>query len=330
MARYSLREIAEHVGGRVAGNADVEVAGIASIASARAGDLVFAEDKKMLEEALASRATAVISANEEGGAAKPLLVHAAPKLAFARAAAMLAEAANEQIGVHPSAVVHSSAKLGLGVAVGANAVIGRNVTIGARTRIGAGVVIGDNVSLGAECVLHPRVTVYAHTNIGERLIAHAGAVLGSDGFGFVRDPQSGRYEKFPQVGRLEVGDDVEIGANATIDRGALDASVIGRGVKIDNLVHVAHNVRIAENVVIAAQTGISGSSIIEKDAVIAGQVGIADHVTIGEGAIMGAQSGVPSNKVIRGKGILFWGTPARPISQYLKELAVLARIAKKQ
>ena len=166
--------------------------------------------------------------------------------------------------------------------------------------------------------------------LGDRVMVHAGAVLGSDGFGYVRDQKTGRYEKFPQVGRLEIGDDVEIGANTTIDRGALDATVIGRGTKLDNLVHVGHNVRIGEDVVIAAQTGISGSVVIEDGVVVAGQVGIADHVTIEQGAILGAQCGVPSNKVIRGSGILFWGTPARPIRQYLKELAVLSRLARKK
>ncbi|HVZ16031.1 MAG TPA: DapH/DapD/GlmU-related protein, partial [Terriglobales bacterium] len=137
------------------------------------------------------------------------------------------------------------------------------------------------------------------------------------------------YEKFPQIGRLMIGNDVEIGANSTIDRGALDETVIGDGVKIDNLVHIGHNVHVGKNVVIAAQTGVSGSAVIEDNVVVAGQVGIADHVRIEEGAILGAQCGIPSNKVIRGKGILFWGTPARPIREYLKELAALSRLAKK-
>jgi UDP-3-O-[3-hydroxymyristoyl] glucosamine N-acyltransferase len=154
-------------------------------------------------------------------------------------------------------------------------------------------------------------------------------VLGSDGFGYVRDAESGHYEKFPQIGRLEIGDEVEIGANATVDRGALDSTRIARGTKIDNLVHVGHNVQIGEDVVIAAQTGLSGSAVVEKNVIIGGQVGIADHVRIEEGAILGAQSGVPSKKIIRGKGIVFWGTPARPIRDYLKELAVLARLARK-
>jgi UDP-3-O-[3-hydroxymyristoyl] glucosamine N-acyltransferase len=146
----------------------------------------------------------------------------------------------------------------------------------------------------------------------------------------VRDGKTGHYEKFPQVGRLEIEDDVEIGANATIDRGALDLTRIRRGAKIDNLVHVGHNVQIGEDVVIAAQTGISGSSVVEDNVIIGGQVGIADHVRIENGAILGAQSGIPSKKVIRGGGVVFWGTPARPIREYLKELAVLARLAKRQ
>ena len=184
--------------------------------------------------------------------------------------------------------------------------------------------------LGSNCELYPNVTIYPGVRIGDRVVVHAGAVLGSDGFGYVRDEKSGRYEKFPQAGRLEIEDDVEIGANATVDRGALDITRIGRGTKIDNLVHVGHNVRIGEDVVIAAQTGLSGSAVIEKNAVIGGQVGIADHVRIEEGAILGAQSGIPSKKIIRGKGVVFWGTPARPIREYLKELAVLARLAKKE
>jgi UDP-3-O-[3-hydroxymyristoyl] glucosamine N-acyltransferase len=160
-------------------------------------------------------------------------------------------------------------------------------------------------------------------------MVQAGSVLGSAGFGYVRD-ERGRYHLFPQIGRLIIEDDVEIGANCTIDRGALDATIIRRGTKLDNMVHVGHNVEIGENVVIAAQTGISGSSVIEASAIIGGQVGIADHVRIGTGAILGAQSGVPSNKVVRGKGIVFWGTPARPIKEYLKQLAALARLTRQR
>jgi UDP-3-O-[3-hydroxymyristoyl] glucosamine N-acyltransferase len=189
--------------------------------------------------------------------------------------------------------------------------------------------VGNGVRLGEHSELKANVTIYAGTTVGDRCIFHSGVVLGSDGFGYVRDEVTGRYEKFPQIGRLEIGNDVEVGANTTVDRGALDVTVIGNGVKLDNLVHIGHNCRIGKNVVIAAQTGISGSCVIEDNVVMAGQVGLGDHIRIGEGVILGGQCGVLPHKVLRGKGILFWGTPARPVREYLKQLAVLARLAKK-
>ncbi|MBA3916066.1 MAG: UDP-3-O-(3-hydroxymyristoyl)glucosamine N-acyltransferase, partial [Acidobacteriales bacterium] len=219
--------------------------------------------------------------------------------------------------------------LGASVQVDAGAVLGEHVTVGDESWIGAGCVLGDGVQVGRHCRLYPRVTVYCGTRIGDHVVVHAGAVLGGDGFGYVRDPETSTYVKFPQVGTLRIEDDVEIGVNTTIDRGALDETCVGRGSKIDNLVHVGHNVHIGERVLIAAQTGISGSSIIGDDVVIAGQVGIADHVVIESGVILGAQSGIPTKKVIRGKGIVFWGTPARPIKEYLKQLAALARLARR-
>jgi UDP-3-O-[3-hydroxymyristoyl] glucosamine N-acyltransferase len=332
-----LTEIAKRVGGRVVGK-DVEVGGVASIESATERDIVFVESEKHLAAALGSRAGAVI-AGEFAAAAqdntgqrpvphKPLLIVRQPRLAFAQAAELLVPPQRPAAGIHASAVVHESARLGKGVSIAAHVVIEEQAVIGAGTAIGAGSFIDAGVRIGADCDIKSNVNIYSGTVVGDRVMVHAGAVLGSDGFGFVRDEQTGRYTKFPQVGRLEIGDDVEIGANSTVDRGALDATVIGCGTKLDNLVHVGHNVRIGQDVVIAAQTGISGSAVIEDGAVIAGQVGIADHVRIESGAILGAQCGVPSGKVIRGRGILFWGTPARPIRQYLKELAVLARLAK--
>ncbi|MGH7701653.1 MAG: UDP-3-O-(3-hydroxymyristoyl)glucosamine N-acyltransferase, partial [Gemmatimonadales bacterium] len=222
-----------------------------------------------------------------------------------------------------------SAKVGKRVSIGPHAVVGEGAEIGEGTRIGPGASIGARVKIGADCYLDANVTVYAGTEMGDRVIVLAGAVLGSDGFGYVRDPESGQYEKFPQVGKLVIGDDVEIGANSTLDRGALDTTVIARGVKIDNLVHVGHNVQIGENVVIAAQTGISGSSVIEKNAVVGGQVGIGDHARIEEGVILGSGSGVLSKKIVRGKGVVFWGRPARPLKEYLKELAAAGKEGKK-
>jgi len=324
-------ELASALGAELIGSPDITVTWIASIESAGAGDLVFVDSEKYLPQAMASQAAAIVAGEfaRSAQSAKPLLIVRHPKLAFSRAARHLRRTPKEQGGVHPFAAIDPTAKLAPGVSVREFASVSSDVIIGAGTRIGVGCFIGAGVTIGEHCELKANVTVYPGTHIGNRVIVHAGAVLGSDGFGYVRDPDTGRYEAFPQVGRLEIEDDVEIGANTTIDRGALDATVIGRGAKLDNLVHIGHNVRIGTDVVIAAQTGVSGSSVIEDGAVVAGQVGIADHVRIGAGAILGAQCGVPTGKIIRGSGILFWGTPARPIRQYLKELAALARLARK-
>jgi len=330
MARR-LAEIAEFVQAHLIGDGNVAVSGIASVQSAAPGDLVFVQDEKDFDSALQSRAAAVIAGNFAAGKtySKPLLIADDPRLAFARAAHLLCPRPERRPGVHPSAIVHAGAKLG-SVVIDEKVVISEGAQIGDGTWIGAACVIGAGARIGENCELYPNVTVYPGTKLANRVIVHAGAVLGSDGFGYARDPKTGRYEKFPQVGRLEIEDDVEIGANATVDRGALVVTRIGRGTKIDNLVHVGHNVQIGTDVVIAAQAGLSGSAVIEDNVIIGGQVGIADHVRIQDGAILGAQSGIPSRKIIRGKGILFWGTPARPIRAYLKELALLARLAKKE
>jgi len=331
MAR-TAKEIADFVQARLVGDGAVQLSGISSIRSAAQGCLVFVEDERLLAKAVASLASAVIAPASATAHAhsKPLLLHPQPRLAFARAAQLLCLRPSRNGGVHPSAIVHPSAQLAADVAVNERAVIAERVRIGDRTWVGAGSVIGAGAVIGQCCEVYPNVTIYPGVRLGNRVIVHSGAVLGSDGFGYVRDEKTGRYEKFPQIGRLDIEDDVEIGANSTVDRGALDGTRIRRGTKIDNLVHVGHNVQIGEDVVIAAQTGLSGSAIIENNVVMGGQVGIADHVKIAAGAILGAQSGVPSKKIIRGEGIVFWGTPARPIGEYLKELAVLARLAKKQ
>ncbi len=329
--KHTLKALAEAAGARLVGDPTLEIQGIASIESATAEDIVFADDPARLQHALACKAGAVVAGEFAASAtgAKPLLIGRQPRIVFSRVAALIQPRRRPEPGIHSTAIVHDLHGIGKLVRIGPHVVIGENTTVGPRASIAGGSYVGANVRIGADTHIAPNVTVYSGTVIGERCVIHAGAVLGSDGFGYVRNQENGRYEKFPQVGRLIIGDDVEIGANATIDRGALDATVIGDGVKIDNLVHVAHNVTIGENVVIAAQTGISGSATIEHDVVIAGQVGIADHVVIEAGAILGAQCGVPTKKVIRGKGETFWGTPARPLRGYLKELAALARLAKK-
>lgn len=328
----SVKKIAEAVGARVVGNDAVEVSGIASLRSATASDLVFVEDEKNLQAAFDSAAAAIIAGESAAAknSPKPLLIAKHPKLAFARTAQLIYPKSKEIEIVHSSAVVDASAKLGAGVSVEARVVVGANASVGSNTRLGAGSVIGAGVTIGSDCDIYPNVTIYPGVKIGDRVIIHAGAVLGSDGFGYVRDKATGHYEKFPQVGRLEIEDDVEIGANVTIDRGALEVTRIARGAKIDNLVHIGHNCHIGEDVVIAAQTGLSGSVTIEKNVLLGGQVGIGEGARIEEGVMLGGQGGVLPGKVLRGKGVAFWGTPARPVREYLKQLAVMARLSRKE
>jgi UDP-3-O-[3-hydroxymyristoyl] glucosamine N-acyltransferase len=278
---------------------------------------------------LTSLAGAVIVSGKLAAAAgdsgKILLVVQKPKLAFARAARLLSDADLDGT-IHPMALIDANVARGRRVSVGAYAVVEAGAHLGDETVIGAGAVIGRGVIIGRGCRIYPRVVIYPGTELGDRVVVHAGAVLGSDGFGYVRDDATGEYVQFPQQGRLVIEDGVEIGANTTIDRGALEETRIGRGVKIDNLVHIGHNVRVEQNVVIAAQTGVSGSSVIRTGAVVGGQVGIGDHAEIGEGVILGSGSGVLTHKKIKGAGVVFWGRPARPLQQYLKELAALGRL----
>jgi UDP-3-O-[3-hydroxymyristoyl] glucosamine N-acyltransferase len=325
--KQTLRYLAEKLNCHLLGDSSITVTGVSSLESATSDSLIFVEDPQHLDAALRSSAAAVIAANFAASAAKPLLISAQPRLAFARAAKLLRDPDRNRI-VHPSAIVPASAQIGNNVAIGPGAILGERVTVGNETTIGPRAVIGEDVAIGSHCRIASNVVIYRGVVLGDHVSVQAGAVLGSEGFGYVRDSATGRYEQFPQIGRLIIEDDVEIGANSTIDRGALDQTRIGRGTKIDNLVHIGHNVQIGQDVIIAAQTGLSGSVTIENNVIMGGQVGIADHVRIEEGAILGAQSGIPTKKVIRGKGVVFWGTPARPIKDYLKELAFLSRSAK--
>jgi UDP-3-O-[3-hydroxymyristoyl] glucosamine N-acyltransferase len=333
--KQTLRDLAEKLGCRLLGDHSITVTSVSSLQSATSHSLVFVEDAQHLDTALHSSAAAVIAGNFATGefaasasASKPILISPQPRLTFARAARLLRDPDRNR-GIHPSAIVAASAVLGKNVAIGPRAILGEHVKIGDETTIGPGSVIGDDVAIGPHCRLDPNVTIYPGTTLGDRVIVQAGAVLGSAGFGYVRDSETGRYEQSPQIGRLVIEDDVEIGANSTIDRGALDETRIRRGTKIDNLVHIGHNVQIGENVVIAAQTGLSGSVTIEDNVVMGGQVGIGDHARIEAGAMLGGQCGILPKKVLRGKGVVFWGTPARPVREYLKELAFVSRSAKK-
>lgn len=307
----TAQEIAAHVGASASSSRRI-ISRVSASETASGDSLVFATNQHSLTQALASSAGLILASTcLQTSSPAPLddnrlLWVKDARLAFAQAARLIVPAP-AATGVHRTAV------------------IGENVRIGPAVTIGPGVVLGDHVIVGEGCTIQARVTIYPHTELGARVLVQAGAVLGSTGFGYVRDSAAGGYLAFPQQGQLVIEDDVEIGANTTIDRGALGETRIGRGSKLDNLVHIGHNVRIGRNVIIAAQTGISGSSIIEDDAIIAGQVGIAEHVTIGAGVILGAKCGVPTGKKIRGAGEVFWGIPARPIREYLRDLARLRR-----
>lgn len=316
-------EIARLVGGRVEGDAGREIHAVASLETAAEDDLSFAEGGRGLKRAADSRAGCVLIQQGEVIAGQTAIAVAHPKMAFIRAAAALCPAPIATPGIHPTASLAADVRLGNDVTIGPYAVVERGASVGDQSWLGAGVFLGANVSLGAGCLLHPRVTVYAGVQMGNRVVVHAGAVLGSEGFGYVF--ADGRYHKFPQLGQLIIEDDVEIGSNSTIDRGSLGTTVIGEGAKIDSLVQIAHNVEIGRHTVIAAQTGISGSSIIGDYVVMGGQVGVGDHALIGEGVILGGQAGVLPKKAVP-KRYTMWGTPARPLTEVKKLHAYLSRL----
>jgi UDP-3-O-[3-hydroxymyristoyl] glucosamine N-acyltransferase len=251
------------------------------------------------------------------------ILSAKPKLDFARAAAVLLPRPVGEGIRHPSSVVDPTAQLATDVDVGPHAVVAAGAKIGAGSVLHAGVVVGAGCVVGQRCILHPRVVLYPRAVLGDGVVLHAGAVIGGDGFGYVFDGTE--QVKFPQVGSVVVGDGVEIGANSTVDRGSLGVTRIGAGSKIDNLVQIAHNVEIGRAVVIAAQTGISGSCVIEDYAVIGGQVGFGDHVHVQRGAVIGSKAGVLPGKIVR-SGEVYWGVPIRPLGEYKRLNALFGRL----
>jgi UDP-3-O-[3-hydroxymyristoyl] glucosamine N-acyltransferase len=318
--------LAALVGGRAVGDAGAVVRRVSSIEAAGEGDLAFVEDEKLFEAARACRASCVIV--PEGAAVKlegltSVVEAARPKLAFALAAEVLHPRRARAASVHPTAFVAASAKLGAGVYVGAGASVGEGAELGEGTQVLEGARVGEGVRVGRGCVLHPNIVLYDGVTLGERVVLHAGVVVGADGFGYVRDAE-GVYHKFPQVGTVLIEDDVEVGAHSCIDRGALGTTRVGKGTKLDNLVQVGHNVEIGERVVIAAQTGISGSTVIESDAVIGGQVGFGDHARVQSGAVIGSQAGVLPGKIVR-PGV-WWGTPVQPLEEYKRLNALWGRL----
>ncbi len=316
-------EIAEHVHGKILGDLARAITGVSSLENAGPDSLVWADSEKNLSRALSCPAPVILlseslvaqmpSLRPPNCKPKTVIAVSNPRLAFAQAVSLFHPVKRICSGIDPTAHISASARLGENVSIGAYAVIEDDAVIGSRCEIGAGSYIGRYVHLGDECRVYPRVTLYHDLTIGARCVFHSGVVVGSDGFGFV--PEKGRYHKFPQVGTVVIGDDVELGANTTVDRGALDATRIGRGTKIDNLVQIAHNVDIGEDVVIAAQTGISGGTIIEDHCVIGGQVGMGDHARVKRGAVVGSKGGILPGKIIR-EGQVVWGIPAIPLDEY--------------
>ncbi len=316
-------ELAELVGARLDGDGSAEIRGVAAPERAGPRDLIYVEAARHVARALASSAVCVVAGEGVALPGKIILRAANPKLAFAKAAGLLIERPPIARGVHPAAVIAPLARVAASASVGACAVIGEDVYIGENTQVGAHCVIGPGCWIGDDCRLHPRTTLYAGVRLGHRVEVHSGAVLGADGFGYVFG--EGRYWKFPQGGILEIGDDVEIGANTTIDRGSLDDTRIEQGVKLDNLVHVGHNCRIGAHSVLAAQAGLSGSCDFGKNVVVGGQAGFGEQCQLNDGAVVGGQAGVLGHKIVR-KGELVWGTPARPLKDFKEQFGWVARL----
>jgi len=320
----TVDELAEIVSGRVVGDAGTRIERIADLDCAREGEVAYIDNEKLVDAATESKASCLIvrDGTDERFTGRTLIEVANPKLAFALAGAALHPVVRREPTIHPTAVVAETADVALTAYVGPNVCIGEYTHVGAYTRLEAGLVLGSNVTVGDDCVLHPNVVLYDGVSVGNRVTLHAGVCLGADGFGYVRHDLG--YQKFPQIGTVVIEDDVEIGAHTCVDRAALGRTRIGRGTKLDNMVHVGHNCDIGERVVIAAQTGISGSVVIEDDAVIGGQVGFGDHTRVMKGAVIGSKAGILPGKIVR-PGV-WWGIPVQPLDEYKRMNAHMNRL----
>ncbi len=322
--KRTVQELADQIGARIEGDSSLELLGIAAPERAHATDLIYVDSPKNLSRAAASNAACVIAPDSVELPGKTVLRHRQAKLAFAKAAALLLDKPPiASSGIHPTAIVAATAKIAPSAHIGSYAVIGENVSVGEHTQIGPHTSIAANCQIGADCRIHPRVTLYEKVRVGDRVEIHSGAVIGADGFGYAQG--EGRHWKFPQAGIVEIGDDVEIGANTTIDRGSLDDTVIAEGVKLDNLVHIGHNCKIGAHSVIAALVGLSGSCTFGKNVVVGGQAGFGERCELEDGAVIGGQSGVLGGKIVR-SGQVVWGTPARPLERFKEEYAWYGRL----
>jgi len=317
----SLRELAELVGGKVIGDPDAIVSGLGSLDDAAEGQITFLSNPKLVEKVIKTKATAVILPKGVDGFGKNVIETANPYLAFAKVLTLFSVPPQAPQGVMDGAFVSASAIIGADVTVYPGAYIGENVSLGDRVTIYPGAVIYEQTCIGNDVTIHSNVSIRARCRIGNRVIIHNGAVIGGDGFGYVPDGKS--YFKIPQVGIVVIEDDVEIGANTTIDRAALDITLIKRGVKIDNLVQVAHNCIVGEDTAIAAQTGLAGSSIIGRNVTISGQVATAGHVKVGDNIVLAGRCGVTSDLVEPG---VYSGVPPLPHKDWLKASVVFAKL----
>jgi len=318
---FTAAEIAKHLQGEVIGNAQAVLKGFAHPEHALAGDLTFAENEDYFAHAERSAATAIIADKRFSSTSKILIRVPDARVAFAKAMALFFPERACPAGIHPTAIVAASARVDPTAHLGPHCVVGERVEIGARSVLQAGAVVGDDSKLGEDVNLFPNVTVYPCAEIGARVRIHAGTVVGSDGFGYVLD--KGVHLKVPQIGTVVIGDDVEIGANVTIDRGALGPTVIGKGTKIDNLVQIGHNVEIGEGSIVISQVGIAGSTRLGKYVVLAGQVGLAGHLKIGNQVMVAAQSGVMTDIPDGGKWL---GSPAQPDKQTKRQMIAIQHL----
>ncbi len=321
----SAADVAALVGGTLVGDAGRRLKGVAPLDRAGAEDVAFLAAARYLPYFHASRAGAVLVTAEHRDAMPgpaTRIVVADPHRGMLAVVRALYAPAPRTAAIHPTAVIGAGAVLGRDVSLGPRVVVGAGARLGDRVEIMAGSVVGDGVSVGDDATLYPNVVCYPGTVIGARVVLHAGVVLGSDGFGYVPGPAG--HEKIPHVGRCVIGDDVEIGANTTIDRGSVDDTVVGPGTKIDNLVQVGHNCRIGARCLIMAQVGLAGSTHVEDEAILAGQVGVAGHLTIGRRARVAAQSGVMGDLE---PGVTVFGTPARGNRDFLRSVAASYRLA---
>jgi len=319
----ALGELAVRFGCELRGDAALRVTRVATLAAAGPGDLGFLANPQYRTQLGATRATAVVL-DAASAALCPVaaLVHANPYATYARIAALLYPEAQVLAGVHPTAVIDPAAQVAASASIGAQVVIGPGATIGERARIGAGCVLGAGVQVGADCILHPRVTLEQGTTLGARVRLHSGVVIGADGFGFARDGAG--WTKVPQVGAVRIGADVEIGANTTVDRGAIGDTVIADGVKLDNQIQIGHNVQIGEHTVVAGCTGISGSTRLGARCVIAGAVAIAGHLDICDDVVVSGMSAVTHS--LTAPGLYSGCIPAEPASVWRRLVGRFKRL----